>query len=229
MSEPTVFVILHYSNWLWGVPSMIQSRRGDQFSVGRVTAAPIFLIANMPGWYQILATITRPISMKLHSSQPCFVQLVLLAYWAPFFLGCVGQERFPSRPITLICPWAAGGGTDRDSRMTAVYLETEPGVPVNVINATGGRGVTGHSHGLHAQPDGYTILMATVELNTMHWSGLTELTHADATPLMSINEDSASLIVRADAPWQTLGELEAEIRGKPKQSQCRSALEQNRH
>ena len=158
--------------------------------------------------------------MKLHSSQPSFIKLVLLVFWATFLLGCADQEKFPSRPITLICPWAAGGGTDRVSRMTAVHLETELGVPVNVINATGGRGVTGHSHGLHARPDGYTVLLATVELNTMHWSGLTELTPAHTTPLLSINEDSAALIVRTDAPWQTLGELEAEIRGKPKQLTC---------
>lgn len=158
--------------------------------------------------------------MNLISRPPCVIQLFLLACCAILLPGCVGQEEFPSRPITLVCPWAAGGGTDRVSRMIAVHLEAELGVPVNVINATGGRGVTGHGRGLHARPDGYTVLMATAELNMMHWNGQTELTHKDSTPLMLVNEDAAALIVRTDAPWQTLDELVADIRSKPKQLTC---------
>ena len=142
---------------------------------------------------------------------------ISLLFLAPFFFGCGHQDKFPNRPLTLICPWAAGGGTDRVSRQLAVHLEADLGVPVNVINATGGRGVTGHSRGLHARPDGYTMVLATVELNMMHWSGLTELTYRDSTPLMSVNEDAAALIVRTDAPWKSLSDLEAEIRSKPKQ------------
>ena len=130
----------------------------------------------------------------------CLLALLLLA---SVFFGCGQEERYPNRPLTLVCPWAAGGGTDRVSRQLAAYLEAELGVPVNVINATGGRGVTGHSRGLHARPDGYTMVLATVELNMMHWSGLTRLTYQDSTPLMSVNEDAAALIVRTDAPWQS--------------------------
>ncbi len=88
-------------------------------------------------------------------------------------------------------------------------------MPVNVINATGGKGVTGHSRGLDARPDGYTLQMATLELNMMHWTGLTDLTYKDCIPLMSLNEDYAALFVRTDAPWQTLGELEQAIRDAP--------------
>jgi tripartite-type tricarboxylate transporter receptor subunit TctC len=57
--------------------------------------------------------------------------------------------------------------------------------------------------------------MATLELNMMHWSGLTELTVADCIPLMSLNEDYAALFVRRDAPWQSLAELEADIQQTP--------------
>ncbi len=131
--------------------------------------------------------------------------------------GCGGEQQHPNRPITLICPWAAGGGTDRVSRQIAAHLELELGVPVNVVNATGGKGVTGHSRGINARPDGYTIAMLTLELNMMHWSGLTDLTHHDCTLLMSLNEDYAALMVRKDAPWQNIGELEKQIRDNPKQ------------
>lgn len=131
--------------------------------------------------------------------------------------GCDQEREYPSRPITLVCPWAAGGGTDLVSRQIAAHLESELNVPVNVINATGGKGVTGHNRGLRARPDGYTLTMATLELSTMHWSGLTSLTYRDCIPLISVNEDYAALFVRQDAPWQTLASLEAEIRKRPGQ------------
>jgi hypothetical protein len=57
--------------------------------------------------------------------------------------------------------------------------------------------------------------MATLELNMMHWSGLTELTYKDCIPLLSINEDYAALFVRKEAPWTTLQELEQAIREEP--------------
>lgn len=139
----------------------------------------------------------------------------LLILLAVSLSGCSRSDEYPNRPITLVCPWAAGGGTDRVSRQIAVHLKHELGVPVNVINATGGKGVTGHSQGLRARPDGYTITMATLELNMLHWSGLTSLTYEDCIPLVSVNEDYAALFVRNDAPWQTLGELEEAIRAAP--------------
>lgn len=52
---------------------------------------------------------------------------------------------FPERPVTLIVPWAAGGGTDSIARMIASQMEKDLGVPVNVVNRTGGSGVVGHA------------------------------------------------------------------------------------
>ncbi len=129
--------------------------------------------------------------------------------------GCSGREAYPNRPIVLICPWAAGGGTDRVSRQVAVLLEQEIGVPVNVINATGGSGVTGHNRGALARADGYTLTMITVELNMLHWRGLTSINYHDFQPLMQLNRDDAALFVRADAPWASLSELENAIRARP--------------
>jgi tripartite-type tricarboxylate transporter receptor subunit TctC len=148
---------------------------------------------------------------KRRSSYTCWI----LAALALFGAGCRGASEYPDRPITLICPWAAGGGTDRVSRHLAVFLEGELGMPVNVVNATGGAGVTGHSRGLHARPDGYTITMMTVELNMLHWRKLTRISWRDAIPLVSINEDAAALFVRTDAPWKTLPDLAAAIRRRP--------------
>jgi tripartite-type tricarboxylate transporter receptor subunit TctC len=131
--------------------------------------------------------------------------------------ACAGRgEDYPNRPVLLICPWAAGGGTDRVARQLAVGLERELGVPVNVINATGASGVTGHTRGALARPDGYTITIMTVELNMLHWRGLTPITHADYRPGALVNRDPAAVFVRKDAPWRNLHELSAHVREHPR-------------
>jgi tripartite-type tricarboxylate transporter receptor subunit TctC len=129
--------------------------------------------------------------------------------------GCDRTAPYPSRPITLVCPWAEGGGTDRVSRQMAILLEQRLGQPVTVINATGGKGVTGHSRGLSTHPDGHTLTMMTFELNTMHWTGITDLTYEDCVPLVSVNEDYAALMVRNDAKWKTVAELASEVNAAP--------------
>ncbi|HYF07787.1 MAG TPA: tripartite tricarboxylate transporter substrate-binding protein, partial [Acetobacteraceae bacterium] len=88
----------------------------------------------------------------------------------------LAQPRYPNRPIQVIVPWGAGGGTDATARIVASVLEREIGQPVNVVNRTGGSGVVGHAAIAQAAPDGYTIGMLTVEIAMMHWQGLTELT-----------------------------------------------------
>ena len=125
--------------------------------------------------------------------------------------GCRHQRDYPNRPILLICPWAAGGGTDRVSRQVAAMLEQELGVPVNVINATGGAGVTGHTRGALAKPDGYTLTMVTVEINMLHWRGLTDISYEDYQPVALLNRDAAALFVRSDAPWQRLDQLQEHV------------------
>ena len=59
--------------------------------------------------------------------------------------GVQAQGKFPSRPMTIICPWGAGGGTDAVARMLAVLMEKDLGQPVNVVNRTGGSGAVGHT------------------------------------------------------------------------------------
>ena len=111
------------------------------------------------------------------------------------------RAEYPERPITIIVPWGAGGGTDATGRILASLLEKDLGVPVGVVNRTGGSGVVGHSAIATAEPDGYTLGVVTVEIGMMHWQGLTELTYQDYTPLALYNADPAGLQVRADSPW----------------------------
>jgi tripartite-type tricarboxylate transporter receptor subunit TctC len=125
------------------------------------------------------------------------------------------QAAYPERPITLIVPWGAGGGTDATGRILASLMERELGVPVSVVNRTGGSGVVGHSAIATATPDGYTLGVITVEIGMMHWQGLTDLTYDDYTPLVLYNADAAGLQVRADAEWQNAQQLLDAIKANP--------------
>ncbi|MBO9651149.1 MAG: tripartite tricarboxylate transporter substrate binding protein [Variovorax sp.] len=124
-------------------------------------------------------------------------------------------QGYPSRPVTMIVPWGAGGGTDATARIIGSLLEKELGQPVTVVNRTGGSGVVGHAAIASAQPDGYTIGLATVEIGMMHWQGLTELTGASYTPIGLVNADPAGVQVRADAPYKTVNDLLAAIKANP--------------
>lgn len=124
-------------------------------------------------------------------------------------------QNWPSRPIQLIVPWGAGGGTDATARIIGSLLEKELGQPVNVVNRTGGSGVVGHAAIASAAPDGYTIGMATVEIGMMHWQGLTELKGDSYTPIGLVNADPAGIQVRADAPYKNVQDLLAAIKANP--------------
>ena len=122
---------------------------------------------------------------------------------------------YPSRPVILIVPWGAGGGTDAVARMLASLLEKDFGQPVNVVNRTGGSGVVGHQAIATAAPDGYTFGLITFEITQMHHQGLTQLNGASFTPIALINVDPAAIQVNADSPYKTLSDLLDAIRKNP--------------
>ena len=119
-------------------------------------------------------------------------------------MSTAAWAQYPEQPITLIVPWAAGGGTDAIARTLGAQLEEELGTPVNVVNRTGGAGVVGHAEIVNARPDGYTIGLATIELTTFYWSGTAEFTYEDLTPIALINEDASAFNVSAGSEWQDL-------------------------
>jgi tripartite-type tricarboxylate transporter receptor subunit TctC len=128
---------------------------------------------------------------------------------------CDTSDDFPGRPIELIVPWAAGGGTDSVARFIGTQLGERLGVQVNVVNRTGGGGVVGHSAIATARPDGTTIGLATVEITMMHWQGLTDLTYEQLTPIGLVNSDPAGVTVRSDAPWADIQQLLGEAKAQP--------------
>lgn len=140
------------------------------------------------------------------STRRAMLAAFALAACAAPLTGATAQN-WPSRPITMIVPWGAGGGTDATARMIASLLEKQLGKPVPVVNRTGGSGAVGHQAIASADPDGYTIGIATLEIGTMHHQGLTPLTHEAYAPIGLYNSDPAALFVRADAPYKTVKDL----------------------
>ena len=144
-----------------------------------------------------------------------FACLAVVALAAGVASDAAAQAKYPSRPIQLICPWAAGGGTDRIARMVGILLEKELGQPVTVVNRTGGSGAVGHMAGATATADGHTITIVTVELTMMHWMGLTPVTYKEFTPVVLLNIDPAGVQVAATSEWRTLKQLLDYVKANP--------------
>src|SRR5213078_4504530 len=132
-----------------------------------------------------------------------------------FFAAAAAHAQYPQRPVQLIVPWGAGGGTDATARIIASLLERELKQPINVVNRTGGSGVVGHQAIASSPADGYTLGMITVEITMMHWVGLTPLTYKDYTPVGLVNADPAGIHVRVDSPYKSTKDLIAAIKATP--------------
>ena len=135
-----------------------------------------------------------------------------LAACALTFPTAGSAADWPAKPVVMVVPWGAGGGTDATARMIATLLEKRLGKPVPVENRTGGSGVVGHQAIASAAPDGYTIGVATLEIGGMHHQGLTELDYTAYEPIGLYNSDPAAIFVRADGPYADVGALMEAIR-----------------
>jgi tripartite-type tricarboxylate transporter receptor subunit TctC len=130
-------------------------------------------------------------------------------------LTSVAEADWPERPITLIVPWAAGGGTDAIARQVASLLEEQLDTTINVVNRTGGAGIVGHTAMTSAEPDGYTLGLATAEIATYEGMRTAEISYRDLTPIALINLDAAAFHVAADSPWEDLQAALDDIRDQP--------------
>lgn len=122
-------------------------------------------------------------------------------------ISSAATAAWPEKPITLIVPWGAGGGTDTTARIVGKALSEELGVPVNVVNRTGGQGVIGHSAIANAKADGYTLGMMTAEITMMHWTGLTDLTYKNYTPLGKFAGVVGGIQVKKDSKFKDAKQL----------------------
>jgi len=122
---------------------------------------------------------------------------------------------YPNRPIELIVPFAAGGGTDVLARALAEAARKHLPQSLIVMNKAGASGGVGWSELVNAKPDGYKLAIITVELTMIPHLGLTRITADDLVPIARLNADPATLAVRADSPHQTIEEFLAAAKKNP--------------
>jgi tripartite-type tricarboxylate transporter receptor subunit TctC len=126
-------------------------------------------------------------------------------------------EGFPRGAVTVICPWSPGGGNDRVARFIAEELQKEYKVPFNVVNRTGGNGVTGHSAIANARPNGQTIGTISHDITTMKLMGLTELEPKDFEFITQVTVNNSSFMVTKDSPFTSVNDIMDTIKANPGQ------------
>jgi tripartite-type tricarboxylate transporter receptor subunit TctC len=115
--------------------------------------------------------------------------------------------EYPERPVTIVVPWGAGGGTDTIIRIFATSFEEAMGQPINVVNRTGGSGVVGHSAIAQAAPDGYTLGACTSEITYFDALGLAPITPASFDLLSRLAVIPAGVSVASDSEYESLPQL----------------------
>src|SRR6266436_74299 len=78
--------------------------------------------------------------------------------------GTTWSQTFPSRPVTLIVPFSAGGSNDVTSRALAKATEKYLGQPIVIDNVTGAGGIIGATRAAEAKPDGYTLVTTVMSV-----------------------------------------------------------------
>ena len=127
------------------------------------------------------------------------------------------QEKFPSRTIRIIVPFAAGGGVDVLARLLAERMAPKIGVNVIIENRAGASGTVGGAHVLQSAPDGYTVLFSS---NTHTMSKLVMASApydplADFTPIARGGEAPLLAVLAPKLPQKTLAEVAAAAQQEP--------------
>jgi tripartite-type tricarboxylate transporter receptor subunit TctC len=132
--------------------------------------------------------------------------------------NAAAQGDYPTRPIEIVVPFVAGGGTDLIGRLMADYMSKKWGKPMLVVNKPGGGGIVGARAALKdSRPDGYTCLMDIHTLSSMHigaWK-TPQLTLADRKFAARIVRDPMVFAVKADAPWKSFREFSDWVKANP--------------
>jgi tripartite-type tricarboxylate transporter receptor subunit TctC len=125
------------------------------------------------------------------------------------------KAAFPERDITLVVPWAAGGGTDTLARTLVKNGKKYFGVNINVVNRVGGTGVVGMDSVVKAKPDGYTVGVITFNLSTYRLLAQSDLSYRDFDLIALLNRSPAGLSVKADSQFKTMKELVEYAKANP--------------
>lgn len=155
--------------------------------------------------------------MKSRSSIMFFGILVLLfAHRAMAQTG--SSQQYPNQPIKITVPWPPGGTTDVLGRLLAQNLTGVFDQTVVVENVPGAGGNIGTQKFVHAKPDGYSLLLASSSTNAANphlYKNLGFEPIKDFTPIALIARVPSVLVVGADSPFKSFGEILAADKSKP--------------
>jgi tripartite-type tricarboxylate transporter receptor subunit TctC len=132
--------------------------------------------------------------------------------------SAAGAQPYPSKPITIVVPFAAGSGTDSITRIVAQYLSAALNQSVVVENKVGASGVLAATYVARAAPDGYTLLMATsstMAINSSIYKSLPFDPLKDLMPVVLYARVPFVLVVNPSLPAQTAAELVKLAKEKP--------------
>ncbi len=120
------------------------------------------------------------------------------------------QEKYPTKAIELVVPFAAGGSTDVLARLVAKYAPKYFDRPLVVVNKPGGGGITGTEGVVRSKPDGYSLFVgygSGHDLVTPHFQKMPYDTFNDLVSVCRLSIHSIVMIIRGDAPYKTMKEL----------------------
>lgn len=136
----------------------------------------------------------------------------------PLCGAALADSRFPIRPIKMVVPFAAGGGTDIMARLVATRMGITLGQSLIVENRAGAGGSIGSDQVAKASADGYTILMATVSTHAINPALYPTLPYdplRSFTPLSLLAKIGGIVAVNARSPFMSLQDLAAAMRKSP--------------
>ena len=153
--------------------------------------------------------MNTPLSRRMLLASACATALL-----APL---AASAQSYPSRPITLIVPWPAGGSTDRHMRLLAELAGKQLGQNIIIENKPGGGGTLGPgTMAMTAKPDGYTIaqfplgMLRIPHMQKMQWDPLKDFTY-----IVGVSGYTFGFTVRADSPYKTFKDYIEAARKEP--------------
>ena len=130
------------------------------------------------------------------------------------------QETFPARAVNLVVPFPPGGLADSVARLLAPSLERALGQPVVVMNRAGAAGAIGAAAVATAKPDGYSVLFTLSSVSTLPEQAVVNQQKpafllSQLRPIARVSTDPLAIVVRAESPFKSLGEMMVQARSKP--------------
>ena len=122
-------------------------------------------------------------------------------------VAAVAQQFPADKPVEMTVMFGAGSAADVTARELAKGMEKALGVPVPVVNRTGGGGAIGYSHVQQQKPDGYSIIWNSNSVSTNYHSGIMAFDYKAFDAVARVSVETPAIAARSDAPWKTLKEL----------------------